>query len=298
MPDAPRDRGDRRARPGRARARPRVSTTAVRPIRPGVAVSGAVERDSRDRDGGAGLGVASGSGAQSESRTRRTATSLCGSNATTCRRGSARRTQLDDGVLLARDDVRGRHDEIGPRDPAASLHADAARRSEHAHHTAAPRGATPRRARAGVGRQRRARPGRRSTGTGRCARAGRARRAAGRSVEPLDDRRALSTAAKLRLPGHEQRDRARHPDDREPADAPRARGRRRSRAAAAASAAARRGAPSRQRARASGAGPLRPRRRPAPRAASTASPSRREAGAARAREPSYAPTTIPASETR
>jgi hypothetical protein len=42
------------------------------------------------------------------------------------------RLELDDGVVLARDNVRGGDDEVGRRDPAGPFDADAARRSQDA----------------------------------------------------------------------------------------------------------------------------------------------------------------------
>ena len=51
------------------------------------------------------------------------------------RRQAASGLELDDGVLLARNDVSRSHDEIRPRGPAGPLHSDVASRSKHAHHT-------------------------------------------------------------------------------------------------------------------------------------------------------------------
>jgi hypothetical protein len=51
------------------------------------------------------------------------------------RRQSAAGLELDDGVLLTRNDMGRSHDEIGPRGPAGPLHSDVASRSEDAHHT-------------------------------------------------------------------------------------------------------------------------------------------------------------------
>ena len=121
------------------------------------------------------------------------------------RRQSAAGLQLDDGVVLTRDDVGRSHDEIGPRGPAGALHSDVRKPSRARARRWVTRDARrPRARRPRVRRRDRRRPGPRWSGRDRSAPSTFSTSVGGMNfVQPLQERRALRTAAKVGLPGQQ-----------------------------------------------------------------------------------------------
>ena len=136
------------------------------------------------------------------------------------RRAVAPDRQLDDGIALPGDDVGGGHDQIRLRDPAGAFDADPAGQAEHAHDA--------RRSAADADGVREARVRRRDLrcrdgdGRERVDACQRIQHVGGRDqlIEPLQQRRPLSAAPKVGLPGEQERDRPEHPHDRYPCESP------------------------------------------------------------------------------
>ena len=197
----------------------RVRTTAVRPMRPGIAVSGPFSGIPEDRDGRARPRV----GDPERRRRRGSAHAQHGDVVARVERDDVGAVQaaaardLHRRVVLSRDDVRGGDDEPRRREPAASLDADTAGVAgdpDDGRLRAGDRGAADdRRARRRLCGRGRPRDGR--EGVDACEQPEQAARRH-LLVEAADDRRALHFAAQPRLAGDEQCGRADHPDERDP----------------------------------------------------------------------------------
>ena len=259
----------------------------------------AVLREAEDRDRGrSGLrSSVSGARAARDRRTRRTATSLRGSNATT----SAGRRRAATGAR--------RRCPAGPQRREPQSRRDRAARPSRSPRLRRPQ-AVPS-TRTTLGDARRTPAARASRGSGGATgaagpamvgngstRASTSRTSVGEThlVQPLQKRRGLRTAAKVRLPGQEQRNRAEHPDDRKPAERPENETAGRVEGGELRPAHRASEAPTRERAERLEQDRPDRRARPEPRAVCTASACRPEGAAGASREPSQAPRTIPASE--